>query len=145
MGIQGYMRDSKILVERFYNDLWNRRAYAVADEILAPDFRFRGSLGTQTIGIPAFLAYVDTVHAALENYRCTIEELIADRRRASVRMLFAGRHCGPLLGMAATGRQVSWAGAGFFTMQATRIASLWVLGDIEGLKRQLAATGGPSS
>ena len=45
--------------------------------------------------------------------------------------------------MAATGRQVSWAGAGFFTMQANRIASLWVLGDIEGLKRQLAATGGP--
>jgi steroid delta-isomerase-like uncharacterized protein len=139
------MSDTRILVEQFYNDIWNRRDYAVATEILAADFRFRGSLGNQTVGIPAFLAYVDAVHSALENYRCTIEELIADQRRASVRMLFAGRHCGPLLGMAATGRQVSWAGAGFFTMQANRIASLWVLGDIEGLKRQLAATGGPPS
>ena len=139
------MPDSSKLVECFYGDIWNRRDYAVATEILTADFHFRGSLGNQTVGVPAFLAYVDAVHSALENYRCTIEELIADQRRASVRMLFAGRQCGPLLGMPATGRQVSWAGAGFFTMQANRIASLWVLGDIEGLKRQLAATGGPLS
>ncbi|HEX4637760.1 MAG TPA: ester cyclase [Rhizomicrobium sp.] len=136
--------DSRLLVERFYGEIWNRRDYAVADQILAADFRFRGSLGSETIGVPAFLAYVDAVHAVLENYRCTIEELIADEHRASARLLFAGRHRGSLLGVAATGREVAWAGAAFFTITRDRIESLWVLGDIAGLKQQLGVTGEPS-
>jgi len=137
------MPDSRILVERFYGEVWNRRDFAVADDILAADFRFRGSLGDKTVGVPAFLAYVDSVHAALADYRCTIEELIADQRRASARMMFSGRHRAPLLGVAATGRDVSWAGAAFFTVARDRIESLWVLGDIAGLKRQLGTNGDP--
>jgi predicted ester cyclase len=39
----------------------------------------------------------------------------------------------------ATGRQVRWAGAAFFRIAAARIVSLWVLGDVEGLKQQLSA------
>jgi steroid delta-isomerase-like uncharacterized protein len=137
--------NSSTLVERFYGDIWNRRDYDVAEKLLAADFRFRGSLGNETVGIPAFLAYVDSVHAALADYRCTIEELIADGHRASARMVFAGRHRAPLLGVAATDRNVSWAGAAFFTIAQGRIASLWVLGDIVGLKRQLEVTGDPPS
>jgi steroid delta-isomerase-like uncharacterized protein len=135
------MPDSKTLVESFYTDIWNRRDCGVAEKILDPGFRFRGSLGSETSGIPAFLAYVDAVHAALDNYRCTIEELVADERRASARMMFSGRHCGPLLGVPATGREVCWAGAAFFTIERDRIESLWVLGDVAGLKRQLGVTG----
>jgi steroid delta-isomerase-like uncharacterized protein len=137
------MSDIRGLVERFYGEVWNRRDFAVADGILAADFRFRGSLGDKTVGVPAFLAYVDSVHAALADYRCTIEELIADKRRASARMMFSGRHRAPLLGVAATGRDVSWAGAAFFTVALDRIESLWVLGDIAGLKRQLGTNGDP--
>ena len=135
--------NSSTLVERFYGDVWNRRDYDVAEQILAAGFRFRGSLGNETVGIPAFLAYVDSIHAALADYRCTIEELIADKNRASARMLFAGRHRAPLLGVAPTGRDISWAGAAFFTVAQDRIASVWVLGDIAGLKRQLGVTGDP--
>jgi steroid delta-isomerase-like uncharacterized protein len=135
------MIDSRGLVECFYGDIWNRRDYAVADDMLAADFRFRGSLGDKTVGVPAFLAYVDSVHAALDNYRCTIEELVADQRRASARLMFSGRHRAPLLGVPATGRDVSWAGAAFFTVAQDRIQSAWVLGDVVGLKRQLGAAG----
>ena len=129
----------KHLVERFYSDIWNRRDFAAADEVLAADFRFRGSLGSESIGIPAFLIYVRSVHQALADYRCTIEELIADGEHAAARMTFAGVHRGPLFGVPATGKSVAWAGAGFFRITESRIVSLWVLGDVEGLKRQLGA------
>jgi steroid delta-isomerase-like uncharacterized protein len=135
------MPDSRSLVERFYGDIWNRRDCAVAGEILTADFRFRGSLGSETVGVPAFLAYVDSVHGALGGYHCVIEELIASNDRASARMTFAGQHRAPLFGVPATGRNVSWAGAAFFAIAQGRITSLWVLGDIEGLKRQLGASG----
>ncbi|HEX4106216.1 MAG TPA: ester cyclase [Rhizomicrobium sp.] len=133
------MPDIKTLIERFYGDIWNRQDFAAADEILAADFRFRGSLGSETMGVPAFLAYVKSVHAALADYRCTIEELIADDAAAAARMTFAGVHRGPLFGVEATGLPLSWAGAAFFKTAQNRIVSLWVLGDIEGLKRQFGA------
>ena len=135
------MSDNRTLVERFYNDLWNRQDFAVAGDILAADFRFRGSLGPEMVGIAAFIAYVESVHAALGGYRCTIEELIAENSRAAARMTFAGQHRAPLFGVAATGREVSWAGAAFFEIALGRIAALWVLGDVDGLKQQLGASG----
>jgi steroid delta-isomerase-like uncharacterized protein len=133
------MSDSQNLVERFYDDIWNRQDFAVADAILAPDFRFRGSLGSETIGIPAFLAYAQSIHAALADYRCTIEEMVADDIHIAARMRFAGIHRAPLFGVEATGRGVTWAGAAFFRIAQARIVSLWVLGDVEGLKQQLGA------
>ena len=132
------MSGPRILVEHFYADIWDRQDFAAADEILAPDFRFRGSLGTETVGIPAFLDYVQSVHAALADFRCTIEELLINDS-AAARMTFSGIHRGPLFGVAATGKPVSWAGAAFFKIADARIVSLWVLGDVDGLKRQLGA------
>jgi steroid delta-isomerase-like uncharacterized protein len=131
------LADSRSLVEAFYNEVWNKRDYALAKQILSPDLRFRGSLGSQTLGVPALLAYVDEVHAALSDYRCQIEELIVEESRAAARMTFAGCHRGPLFGVAGTGRDLSWVGAAFFEMSEGRIASLWVLGDLDGLKQQL--------
>ncbi len=131
--------NSRTLIERFYGDIWNRQDFVVADEILAADFRFRGSLGSETIGIPAFLTYVQSVHAALANYRSTIEDLVVDDAAAAARMTFAGVHRGPLFGVPATGKSVSWAGAAFFKIAEGRIVSAWVLGDVDGLKRQIGA------
>jgi len=79
------------------------------------------------------------VHATLADYRCIIEELVADDDIAAARMTFTGIHRGPLFGVAPTGKSVSWAGAAFFRFAQARIVSLWVLGDIDGLKRQLGA------
>lgn len=133
------MPDSRAIVEQFYDGIWNRRDFAVADEILAADFRFRGSLGCESLGVPAFLAYVKSIHAALEDYRCRIEELIAETDHSAARMTFAGKHHGLLFGVPATGRELSLAGAAFFKIAQGRIVSLWVLGDVEGLKQQLGA------
>jgi steroid delta-isomerase-like uncharacterized protein len=113
------MAGGRNLVERFYSDIWNRCDFAMAAEILADDFRFRGSLGPETVGVPAFHAYVESVHAALGDYHCTIEEMINAETGVAARMTFAGVHRGPLFGVAPTGRTVSWAGAAFFQIGRT--------------------------
>lgn len=125
------------LVRAFYADIWNSHDRAPAERLLAADFVFRGSLGSERRGIPDFLAYVDEVHAALEGFRCEIDDLLADGLRAAARMTFSGVHRGPLLGLEPTGRPVSYAGAAFFTIRDSRIAELWVLGDLDGLRAQL--------
>src|SRR5205823_442477 len=41
-------------VRRFYEELWNEWNPAVADEILDPEVRFRGTLGASHVGIEGF-------------------------------------------------------------------------------------------
>ena len=53
------------MVRRFYDELWNGWDLTVADEIVAPDLRFRGSLGTSLAGIEAFKGYVEQVREAV--------------------------------------------------------------------------------
>ncbi len=127
----------KTLVERFYDEIWSHGDEATARAILDPRFRFRGSLGVTSDDVGGFLAYVRSVRAALADYRCIIDDLIEGDNRAAARMTFTGLHRGALLGVAATGRMVAWSGAAFFTIVDDRIAELWVLGDIDGLRRQL--------
>jgi steroid delta-isomerase-like uncharacterized protein len=125
------------LVRRFYDEVWNRADERVARDILDADFRFRGSLGPELRGPDGFIVYLRAVHAAVGNFTCTVEELIATDESAAAKMLFHGVHRGKFFGVAATGRAIHWSGAAFFAVRGGRIASLWVLGDIDGLKRQL--------
>jgi predicted ester cyclase len=125
------------LVGRFYDVVWNQANEAEARNILAPDFRFRGSLGSELRGPGGFIAYLRSVHAALENFICTVEEMIATPDRAACRMSFSGKHCGKFFGAAPTGRDISWNGAAFFTTAGGKITELWVLGDVDAVKRQV--------
>lgn len=125
------------LVERFYNVVWKNADEAEATRLLDADFRFRGSLGPELKGPDGFIAYMRSVHAALEGFTCQIEEIITADERVAARMTFHGRHRAKLFGVAPTGRDIRWSGAAFFKTRGDKITSLWVLGDIEGLRRQL--------
>ena len=128
------------LIGRFYDEVWNRGREQVAQEILAPSFRFRGSLGPEARGPDEFIGYTRSVHAAVAEFTCAVEELIVDGPRAAARMTFSGRHRGVLFGVAPTGRYLSWSGAAFFSSTDGRISELFVLGDVDDLKRQLGGS-----
>ena len=123
--------------DSFYHVVWNKSEEAEARKILSPDFRFRASLGPELRGPGGFIAYLRSVHAALENFTCTIEELIAADDRAAARMSFHGLHRAKFFGFEATGREICWNGAAFFTTRGEIITELWVLGDVEAVRRQL--------
>ncbi|MBK5923726.1 hypothetical protein CCR90_07985 [Rhodovulum sulfidophilum] len=127
------------LVESFYNDVWNKRDFRVAHEIISTDFRFRGSLGPEKRGIDGFLEYVEAVHKALENYTCVIEDLVCSEDRAAARMIFRGTHQSEFFGVSCTGKDIEWAGAAFFGVSDGKLSKLWVLGDLDAVKQQLGA------
>jgi len=127
------------LVERFYYEVWNKGDETVANEILDPDFRFRGSLGPGRGGLVGFIGYMRSIRTALANFECIIDDLIEGDKRVAARMRFRGIHSGQFFGVPATGQEIIWTGAAFFTMDRSRITELWVLGDIDAAKQQLGA------
>src|SRR4051794_26538137 len=94
------------LVERFYYEVWNKGDEVVAREILAPDFRFRGSLGPEPTGSDGFIGYMHSIRTALADYECIIDDLIETGTRVAARMRFRGIHRGQFFGVPTTGREI---------------------------------------
>ena len=97
----------------------------------------RGSLGEEKKGVAGFLEYADAVHHALSDYECVIHELVVSDERIAARMTFKGIHQNTFFGLEATGRVIEWSGAAFFDTCGGKISRLWVLVDIDSIKRQL--------
>jgi len=108
------------LVERFYYEVWNKGDETVANEILDPDFRFRGSLGPGRGGLVGFIGYMRSIRTALADFECIIDDLIEGDKRVAARMRFRGIHSGQFFGVPATGQEIIWTGAAFFTMDGRR-------------------------
>jgi predicted ester cyclase len=127
----------RILVERFYFEVWNRADEQAAREILHRDFKFRASLGPEKHGPDGFIDYMRSINAALGNFTCIVDDLITTENRAAAGMTFKGVHCGRFFDVEPTGREVQWAGGAFFTTADKQITELWVLGDVDSLKQRL--------
>ncbi len=128
------------LVRKFYEVIWNGRDKRIVPELLHEAFVFRGSLGVEKRGHAGFCEYLDAVHEALGEYRCSIGEMVTDGRAVFARMRFSGVHRGELLGIGPTGRRVAWDGAALFHFREGKISDLWVLGDRKSLEVQLSGT-----
>jgi predicted ester cyclase len=131
------------LVHAFYDRIWNAGDLDGISELLAQDFRFRGSLGGELHGQEAFAGYVKFVRAALGEYNCEIIDCVSESDRAFAKMRFSGRHVGFFCGYEPTGKQVSWLGAALFRFEAMAIKELWVLGDLHGLDAVLKENASP--
>ena len=133
------MERNTAVVRRFYGELWNQWKLDVANEILAPDVRFRGSLGSTLVGVDAFKGYVEGVRAAFPDFQNQVDDLIAAGDRVVTRMTWSGTHSGELFGIAATGRRVTYVGAGIFQLLDAKIQEAWIVGDTQELWRTLRA------
>ena len=125
------------LIERFYGDLWNRWDDAAVNQILAPNFRFRGSLGHTVEGRDGWRAYRDMIRDGSGDFHNEIVDLVVAEERGAARLQYTGTHTGTLLDLTATGRRFAYAGAAFFTASANQLTDAWVLGDVTALRKQL--------
>jgi steroid delta-isomerase-like uncharacterized protein len=139
----GYLRDNRKLVSRYYNELWNHWQLELIPELLAEDFRFRGSIGVTARGRNGFADYVGTIRNAFPDFHNHVESMLAEDNRVVARLQYTGTHRGKIFGVAPTGKQISYEGVAFFTIGAHQLRSARVLGARYELMRQLGAISEP--
>jgi steroid delta-isomerase-like uncharacterized protein len=132
---------NKALVRRYYEEMWNRWDFALAEQLIAEEIVFRGSLGAHVQGREGFKRYMRAVRQAFPDFHNQVEELIAEGDRVVARLTYTGTHQGELLGIGATGRRGCYAGVALFRVAGERIVEGWVLGDVHGLLQQLSGEG----
>jgi steroid delta-isomerase-like uncharacterized protein len=133
------LEENKNLIRRFYDEMWNPWNFAKAEELLAPEIVFRGTLGSETRGREAFCNYMRRVQRAFPDFHNKIESMTAEDDRVVARMSYRATHRGEILGVAPAGKAITYAGAAFFRIEHSEVAEGWVLGDLLGLLRQLGA------
>lgn len=122
---------------KFYQVLWDAHDKDAIPSVLHESFTFRGSLGQEKKGHAGFAEYVDMVHKALGEYKCIIEELVAEENKVFAKMTFTGIHQDEFMGYPPTQKRVSWHGSALFAFEDKRIKDVWVLGDLKTLEDQL--------
>jgi steroid delta-isomerase-like uncharacterized protein len=138
-----YLRAHRALVRRYYDDLWNQWNLDLIPELIAEDFRFRGSVGVTTRGRGTFADYILTIRDAFPDFHSKVESMLAEDNRVIARLQYTGTHRGKIFGIDPSGQHISYAGVAIFEIGGYQLVSAWVLGDRYELMRQLGAISEP--
>jgi steroid delta-isomerase-like uncharacterized protein len=131
---------NRAVVARFYDIVWNQWNLAAADELIAEDVRFRGSLGTRVFGINGFRRYVEQVRAAFPDFHNQVDDFIADGEKIVARLTCTGTHRGELFGIPPTGSRVTYAAVAILALNDAKIQDAYVVGDTQEISRALRST-----
>ena len=132
--------DNRAVVERWWQELWNRGDLAVAAQIIAPSFTNHDpSSPWVPPGIDGSKALVSGYRTVFPDLHFTIErEVIAGDTVAS-HWRCRGTHRGELMGIAPTGRVVDIEGISILLLEDGRISHQTTIWDALGMMRQLGA------
>jgi steroid delta-isomerase-like uncharacterized protein len=102
--------DPKRVVQRFWDEVWNNRNPAAAEELLAEDFVWQTpSLGTYRGRVQALDALAE-IRAAFPDMTLVVEEFIGEGDKVATVWVNTATHLGPYRGAAPTSQKVTWAG-----------------------------------
>ena len=128
------------LVRRAFEEVANKGDLAVVDEIIAPDFvRHDLGGGPDLVGPEGVRRLITAQRAAFPDLQLAIEHMIVQGDMAVARYTGRGTHQGPFLGVAPTGKQVTWAGVNIYRIAGGKLAETWQLADMLGIMRQIGA------
>jgi predicted ester cyclase len=91
-------------------------------------------------GIAGPIAASATVHTAIPDIRCDIEQLIVARDRVVVHLHFSGHFTGEFKGMPGRGQAIHFIATDIYRIVDGRIAENWHLEDNLALLEQLGVT-----
>ena len=126
------------LVERLYH-AFNAADPDLLDDVLADDWRDTPKAPGQKPGREGMKPMVRAFLAAFADLRFTPQEILVAAGRVAVRLELSGRHVGPWMGVAATGRDFTIAMHELHHVDGGRITHTWHLEDWAGWREQIGA------
>jgi predicted ester cyclase len=115
----------------------NDRDYALLERIMAPDFLdHHPGIGDDVTSRDTYLQTLQYVHETLD-MSAKVDVSFTAGDRVVTRVTLSGRHVGPFLGIAPTGRQVEWVTMEVYRVEDEQIRERWAVDDLLGLVAQL--------
>ena len=134
------VEENKVLLRRFFEEIYNKGNLAVADELVAEGYISHNELDIQVLGPEGIKRAATMQRDAFPNLHTTIEDLIAEGDKVVVRGRDTGTHTGAeFLGIPAKGRRFTLTWIDIFRIEDGKLVEAWLETNLESFKRQLGA------
>ena len=128
---------NKSIVRRWVEEGWNKRNFALIDELFTPNF-YQHETGPETVtSREALKPFVAGYVAAFPDLHFTIEDLVAEGDKVTWRFMATGTNKGSLMGAPASGKAIRLTGIIIFRLEDSRMAEAWLNLDVLGLLQQV--------
>ena len=137
--------NNKALVRRYVEEVLNQRNLAVVDELFASTFVDHDSSMPEARGPSGIKRMAAMVHASFPDLHFKIEDMIAEGDKVVYRYSVRGTHQKDFMGIAATGKQISFTGIHIYRVGDGKLQEEWENSDTLRLMRQLGVIPQPGS
>ena len=129
--------ENKAIARRIFEEIWNQGKLDVADEIYADNYVTHGHAVELPSGPAGFKKLVSIFRTAFPDIQFTVEDLIAEGDKVVTRWKNHGTHKGDLMGVPATGKEVSITGISIVQVVSGKIVEGWNNWDRMGMMQQI--------
>jgi predicted ester cyclase len=137
-------QQNKNLFRRVMEEVFNQGNTSLVDELIAPDFVEHEELPPGTPAGPEGVKQLSTaLRSAFPDFRATIDDIIAEGDKVVTRSTWSGTHKGEFMGIAPTGKSVSFGVIDIVRIAGGKFVEHWGQMDNVGLMQQLGVTPAP--
>ena len=133
------IEENKAIVRRFFEELLSTDNFAVADEILSPDFRFYFAGSPVAMDLESYMEFLVARRAAFPDRRFIVEDMIGEGDKVSARFTMRGTHKGEFRGIAPSGTELTMTGIDMIRISEGKLVEDRVEVDQLGMMQQLGA------
>ena len=132
--------ENKALVQRFYDEVWDRGNVEFAHEVFHDDYVRHDLRPTQAApGGAGMAAIASGFRAAFPDARWHVDLMIAEGDLVAARWTATGTFEGPWGDVAPTGKRAEFSGVNLYRLRGAKVAELWNHRDDLGLMQQVGA------
>jgi len=131
------------IIKHAIEEAWNKGNVDVLDQVYAPDCVSHevSPGGVDTLGVDVQREHLRRQRAALSGFQVTIEDVVCGADRVAFRWVVSGTHKGDWMGIAPTGRRITWGGITICRFANGKIVEEWLAGDMLTALMQLGVLG----
>jgi predicted ester cyclase len=130
---------AKALVRQVVDD-WNKADLDALDEHLDPaTYVNRDPNNPDVTDFASYKRWAAAARTAFPDLRVTIDDLIAEGDKVAKLWSFEGTHEGEFMGLAPTGKRITWSGITIYRVSGDRVVECIWRTDALGLLQQLGA------
>jgi len=137
------IEDNTSVIRRLNEEFWNKGNSEILDELFAPHFVDHNAPPGSVPGREGFKQFATMFRTAFSDISSTVDDLITEGDKAAWRWTFRGTHTDAVMGVPATGRQITFAGITIDRLAGGQIVERWTQADFLGMMQQLGVIPSP--
>lgn len=136
------------LLHRWFEEVWNKRRAEAIDEMFDCEGVAHGLVdqsGNELCGPEGFKPFFQSFLDAFPDLHVTVEDVISEGDKVAARCTVTGTHVGEGIGVAATGRPVTFSGMCMVRVRDGKIVEAWNNFDFMMMFQQIGVMQPPGS